>query len=38
MKKATAMILALVIAILAVAPNLALAKMATNHNQTRLRG
>ena len=38
MKKSMATILALAIAILAVVPNLALAKLAVNHNETQLRG
>lgn len=38
MKNSVATILALAVAILAAVPNLAVAKLATNHNQTELRG
>jgi hypothetical protein len=38
MKKMMFTISALAIAILAVVPSLALAKIATNHDQTQLRG
>lgn len=38
MKNSMATILAMAVAILAIVPGFALAKLATNHNQTGLRG